>query len=347
MFEVTRMMRSLLLMVCMFGMLNSPAQATPGDLQQEALSNQGSAMDSYTIWKNVQADIAADNFAGLSSMEDSFRKTRARTPSGRWQLAAFHEGLRNFLAEGLESDKGCQYRQAAFVQRWAMAEKDNPGPIITDAALRLEQAWCVRGLGYADSVAPDAWPAFQNSVDTAAALLKKHKATASIDPEFYAVLLDVLRAQGTDKITFRQVVDEATAREPNYHRTYFNAVWYYLPQWGGSYSEVNDFALYAVERSHSTEGNGLYARVFLSLDECGCHILHDAADWPKMKQAMRDIYDRYPARANAEKFAYTSCGMGDTEEGHHYYRVAHPDATDEVAFTAIFATCDRQAQSAQ
>ena len=338
------MKRYFLLMPCMLGLLGCQADASPSAASQSIAADSPDVMDAYAIGQNVKAAIDAEDFAGLTAMEETFLQTRGRTPSGLWQLGSYYEALNRYLGEGLESDQGCQYRHAKFVQRWMKADPLNPAPAITGAALLLEQAWCIRGTGYADTVAADAWPTFKRGADAAAVLLEQNRKSASIDPEYYAVKLDVLRAQGASKAAFRQVIDEATAREPGYHRTYFNAVWYYLPQWGGSYAEVDAFARYAAQRSRSAEGSGLYARIFLSLEECDCHVLRQAADWPTFKAAMHDIYDRYPGVSNAQRFALISCEMGDTEEGHHFYRLLHPEVTNDSSFVAIFAGCDHQAK---
>ena len=320
--------------------------APPPDTGQVVARSSDEQAERDAILKQVQAAIAARDFAGLSAMEEDLRTSRARTPSGVWKLAVLHGGLQFYLADGLKSEDGCQYRDAQFLRDWAAASPRNPAPVITDAALLLEQAWCIRGDGTADSVAAEAWPQFRKGAAAAAATLEQHPTMASADPEYYAVKLNVLRAQGVSKAAFHDVIEEATAREPYYHRTYFNAVWYYLPQWGGSDAEVDAFARYAAERTRTSDHSGLYARVLWSLEQCGCQAIDKAADWPTLKQSMRDVYDRYPVPWNGDYFARLSCRKGDTEEGRRYYRAMHPNAVNEAAFTALFASCDYEARTA-
>lgn len=322
------------------------AQAAAPDTGQVVASSSDDEAEREIILQRVRTAIAADDFATLSAMEDDFRSSRARTPSGLWKLAAFHAGLQAYLATGLQRDNGCQYRSANFLQRWASAAPRNPAPVITNAALLLKQGWCIRGGGYVDTVAAEAWPEFRKSVATASETLEKHEKISSADPEFYAIKLNVLRAQGASKAAFHDVIEEATAREPYYHRTYFNAAIYYLPQWGGSYADVEAFARYAAERTRTSEHSGFYARVFWSLEESRFDVTAKAADWPKMKQAMRAVYDRYPVGWNGQYFADLSCRMGDGEEGRRYIRAIHPEAKDEAAFAALFYGCDQRAQTA-
>lgn len=320
------------------------ADAAPPDTGKVESSSTDDRVERNIILEKVRSAIVATDFSRLSAMGDDYRSSRARIPSGIWKLGVFHAGLQAYLADGLQPQDGCDYRKAQFVQRWAAAAPHDPAAHITNAELLLMQAWCIRGDGYADSVAAEAWPAFREKVAAASQVLEDHKAIASIDPEFYAVKLKVMRAQGANKADFKNLIAEASSREPYYHRTYFAAVWNYLPQWGGSFEEVNEFAQYAADRTRVTDGNGFYARVIWSLDECGCGIA-EHADWKKLKQGMRDVYTRYPVRWNGDYFANLSCRMGDVEEGRYYLRSTHPDVTGEGSFAALFSACDSLAKT--
>jgi hypothetical protein len=116
------------------------------------------------------------------------------------------------------------------------------------------------------------------------------------------------------------LIEEATRREPYYHRTYFSAAPSFLPQWGGSYGQLDDFARLAAEKTETSDKTGFYARVYWSMDECGCETVRDAADWDDMKQAMRDVYQRYPVKHNAEYFETVTCKMNDLDEAMYYIR---------------------------
>lgn len=339
------MIRWLLFFLSLSALPGCVSQAAPTEGELPAATSSDEMAERNEILGNVRRAIAAQDFASLSSMEEGFRTTRARTSSGIWKLAMFHIGVQGYLGEGLQHDNGCQYRDADFVRRWAAATPRNPAPFITDAALLSEQAWCFRGSGYADSVAAKDWPKFREGIAAAADMLERHGIFASADPEYYAVRLDILRAQGVSKAQFHLAVEEALAREAYYHRTYASAAWYYLPQWGGSYAEVDAFARYAVERTRREEKSGLYARIFWHLDECGCRISDHAADQTTLKESMRDIYTQFPERWNGQYFADESCRRGDTAEGRRYIRAVHPEATDDASFAALFATCDNRARN--
>ncbi|MFO1239007.1 MAG: hypothetical protein U1E64_01525 [Sphingomonadaceae bacterium] len=337
------MVRSLLLAFCILVFPGCRSLAASDTLAPISTSPDEKTERDAILGK-VQAAIAASDFAALNGMEEEFRSSRARMPSGLWKLAVFHAGLQFYLAKGLERQFDCQYRTAEFIAKWAAAAPDNPAPVITDAAMLDKQAWCFRGGGYADHVAQGDWPKFRKGVAAAFGTLEQHSATASADPEYYAVKLGVLRDMSASPEAFHTFLDEAVAREPDYHRTYFMAVWSYLPQWGGSYAAVEQFARYAADQTSGSEQDGLYARIFWSLEECGCEIVKVAADWPRMKQAMRDVYNLYPVASNSEYFTDLACRMGDVEEGRRYLRAAHPEFTDDASFAPMFTYCDSRAQ---
>jgi hypothetical protein len=308
--------------------------------RQADSSNLDEEGERSAILKAIKSAIATEDFAKLTAMEAEFRISRARTQSGVWKLAVFHAGVQAYLADGLLPESDCQYSKSQFVNAWKAASSGSPAPVITDAALLLTQAWCIRGGGYAIDVAPAAWRQFKVIVTSATKVLDRHSTMASVDPEFYAIKLKALRSEGSETSQFESVLDEATAREPYYHRTYFNAVWSYLPQWGGSFDQVERFAEYSAGKTKSEEGSGVYARVFWSLDECNCDIMAQSADWSKLRQAMRDIYARYPAAWNGNYFANVSCRMGQGEEGRRYLRAVHPEVLADEGFAALFANCD-------
>ena len=340
------MARFPLLIFCLLCMSSCMSKAASHDTGLVAASALDETAVRDAILEQVQSAVAARDFARLSAMEADFRASRARTPSGISKLGVVHAGLQSYLAEGLQPEDGCEYRDAQFVRDWAASFPHNPAPVITDAALLLAQGWCFRGVGYADTVAHDAWPKLERGAAAAAETLRKHRKMASADPEYYAVMLDVMRALSASKADFHEVIDEATIRDPTYDRTYFNAAWYYLPQWGGSYEEVEAFARYAAERTRASDGTGYYARVFWWLEDCGCQTIEKAADWSTMKQGLRDIYNRYPLAWNGKYAAELACRHGDVEEGRRFYRAIHPEAVGEGDFAALFASCDKAAGTA-
>lgn len=72
----------------------------------------------------------------------------------------------------------------------------------------------------------------------------------------------------------------------------------------------------AVERTYKESGMELYARIYWQFASFypDSNIFFDSyADWPKMKQGIKDLLKRYPDPWNINHFAYFSCKAADKE----------------------------------
>lgn len=328
---------------------SSPACADPID-SATPISSPDERLEHFAreaIIDSVNSAIGTRDFAALDAMDERFRTSRARTPAGFWNLAIYHHQLRYRLSQNLNAATGCVSGGAQFVAQWHAASPHSPAAAIAEAALLMTEAWCTRGGGYASEVEEGAWPKFHAKMEAAANVLTEHREQASRDPQFYVMALELIRAQGMDRDEFAAVMAEATAREPAYVDIYTTAATNLLPPWGGSYIEIDALAQLAIKKSEETEGTGIYAQIFRTLAECGCDVIAYAARWATLKQSMREVYERYPVRNNAEYFADLSCRMGDAQEGRRYIRAQHPEASGHGDLAALFDACDKQAREEQ
>lgn len=305
----------LLVLATAFSPAASPAPSLPspgaGPPASDEIADQKGIIDA------VRAAIDRRDYAALNRMETEFRTTRARTVSGIWKLSVFHWRVKTELGPK-QSEAGCDDRSTEFFRGWLAATPGHPAVVISRAAVLEDYAWCIRGSGYAQSVGEEASAAFQAKVEEARAILAKHRNSASIDPHYYAVMARIAIDQGADKADFKALLDEASGREPDYHYLYFDAYRYFQPQWYGSDAEVEALARYAAERTAVTEGLGVYARFYWFALDCDCGI-EPSVDWQTMKQAMRDVMDRYPSDWNAANFARIACVMEDVPEATSWF----------------------------
>lgn len=259
----------------------------------------------------VDTLLKSEDFGALNKLDEEYRTTRARTPSGVWKLRVFHMGIRRHFA--LSQPEGeCVSSAGPMLQRWLAADPAAPAPVITRASILLEQAWCKRH--------DRAWggAAFHRDAAEAEHWLLSHKATASIDPEYYATAEDVGFVTRSNKADFERLLYEGIAREPGYYGIYFSALRYYLPNAYGSIEDVDRIARLAADKTSDTDGTGAYARVYWVYVDCGCSIWQSAVDWQLMKRSMADVVARYPADWNIANFAKIACEMGDGGEAAKY-----------------------------
>ena len=270
------------------------------------------------ISKRVDALMDGEDFAGLNKMAAEFRATKARTPSGVWKLRVFYLSVSGHIAQAQPAGE-CANMSLPMLKRWVAADPSAPAPVIAQASVVLEQAWCKRH--------DDAWgfDAFVTDAFEADRLLEKYKTSASIDPEYYATAEDIGFVTKPHKADFDQLLAEGIAHEPSYYGLYFSALKYYLPGAHGSMEEVDRIARLAMDKTKESDGIGTYARVYWVYVDCGCSIWQSAVDWQLMKRSMADVVARYPADWNEVNFAKIACQMGDGPEAAKYLRRVRKD----------------------
>jgi hypothetical protein len=288
-----------------------PALAAPRPVAQPIASTSDDQVERDAIAKRVHTLLETNDFVGLNKLAADFRTTRARTPSGVWKMRVFHMSVRQYLAQ-VQPAGECVSSAIPMLKRWLAVDPSAPVPVITEAAVLLEQAWCKRR----DS----AWgyDAFLRDASEADQWLARHKASASVDPEYYATAEDIAFVTRSDKPDFERLLAEGIMREPGYYGLYFSAIKYYLPGAHGSTKDVDRIARLAADKTRASDGAGAYARVYWAYVDCGCSIWQSAVDWPLMKRSMADVVARYPADWNVVNFARIACQMGDATEAAKY-----------------------------
>lgn len=289
----------------------SPVQGAPALVAPVVGDPADEITEQNTVNNAVKAAVAQHDYAGLSAMANQFRLERSRTASGVWKLSVFHSRIR---AELGPRQGQCDDRSEDFFRDWMKQSPNDATPVVARAAVIEAQAWCIRGGGYAPSVSQAALTSFRSRVSDALALLHARKAQASADPHYYAVMVRLAIDTAADKASFRRLLDEATAREPNYHYLYYEAYRYYQPQWFGSSAEIEQLARYAAARATGKDRAGIYARYYWFVLDCKCGDMEQAVDWSAMKQSMRGLMAHTPSAWNAANFARIACTMDDSAE---------------------------------
>ena len=338
--------RTLFILAGLSVVSNCTSQANAAQPVQEISSAGDEIAARNKVFSEVKNLIAANDFNSLTTLEETYRTSRSRTASGYWYLGLFHAEVESFVLEGLTAAEGCVPLHADFVARWRAAVPTNPAPIIAEATMLLNEGWCYRGDGFANTVTPEAWAIFQDKLQAAYELLETNKQIASINPEYYAVQTTLYRGLNAPADKFKDLMDEATKREPGYYRTYTNGVFYHLPKWGGSWGEVDRFLRYAAKKSEKTDGSGLYVRILWNLEVCNCDIIKEVADWPTLQASMRDVYQRFPNGRNREYFMKLSCKMGKPQEAFDLAQMAFPEkGKDELNSMTMQACSEAMAES--
>jgi hypothetical protein len=254
-----------------------------------------------------------EQFLDLERLFDDWSDPSARRADGRPMLTAYASALETAVAYTLEWDK---IREV--IQSWRAKNPYSPAAAITEAIYWKNYAWNARGSGYASSVTPDGWNLFNERLEKAMAVLEESRLFASDNPLWSVTYIDVGNGLNWPKARLMRQFAKSIAKNPTFSSLYTTTGFNLTPQWGGSWSLVDEFARNAVKASEAAEGKSFYARVYMSVDSCNCDqfdLFRDSqANWPDMKRGLEDLVRLYPHSAwNLNKFAAYACVASDKE----------------------------------
>ena len=262
-----------------------------------------------TIRREVGTLIAGEQFSALEALSARYRSAKSRTSSGIWHLTLFYSGVSSaFHTDRKEQEFWLKADRSA--KRWIVNYPDSPTGHLAYARMLLNHGWNFRGSGYANTVEPQNWKPFHDYVQQARAYLEKNKDVASSDPYWYELMAVIAYAQGWPESEFSRLISEGLQREPAFYQTYFAAIDYYAPKWGGSIEAIEQFAREGLERTRSSEGFAMYARIYwyASQTEFGDRLFSESlVDWTTMKKGIDDVLTRYPDSWNINNFAKFAC----------------------------------------
>ncbi|WP_442782031.1 hypothetical protein [Collimonas fungivorans] len=266
--------------------------------------------------KYVKLMMQTQNVTELEALSSTYLSTQARTSSGIWKLTVFNTAI------SLAFDS--RHKGPAY---WALAEKwarnwvehypESPAAHIAYAQMLLNHGWSFRGTGYAKDVEAQNWAPFAEYTQQARTYLETHKTIAAKDPSWYELMAVVAKQQSWPEREFSKLINEGLERYPAFYQIYFAAIGYYGPKWGGNAESIEKFAQAALKRTQSSEGFGMYARIYWVASQTNYddRLFSDSlVDWPVMKKGIDDVLKKYPDNWNINNFARFACLSGDKKK---------------------------------
>lgn len=268
------------------------------------------------IDSTVRELIANQDFTELERIADSFLNDRARTSSGLWKIGLYDDAIADVFRCKCSNDEfwiGAEENMKGWIKKHPKSINAH----LAYAHMLLEKAWSIRGWGYTDTVAPESWKPFHEQVEKARAFLMEHEAIGISDPRWNNMIVGIANLQGISGAEYEALASAALSRHPDYYPIYFEIMLHHVPKWGGSADAIEKFAREAVARSHSNEGQGMYARIYwyASQSQYGNNLFQSSSvDWPKMKQGIDDVIKAFPDQWNINNFAKFACIARDREK---------------------------------
>ena len=256
--------------------------------------------------------LMAGQFEQLERAAAEARAGNTAISDGQLVLAALYGGV-----AGCQTS-ACPNRWSAVqwaerrerLTAWGKAVPESVTAEVAMAASYIQEGWAIRGSGYANTVAPDAWEGFRRNIALGLERLEAARPAAKQDPGWHVAVLDVGLAQGWDAERFSAQYMAAVAAHPLYMPIYFTASSYFAPRWRGSPGELRKFIESAVERTSTSMGETLYARLNWSLRSDDM-FTNGQADWQRFKSGFERIVADHPDPWNVNNFAKFACIAGD------------------------------------
>lgn len=169
-------------------------------------------------------------------------------------------------------------------------------------------------LGLARSVdrALPTYQAIQDAyLEMARAALEERVPQERRDSQWYLQRMRVATLKGWSSERFFKLLTQAVSHYPAHETLYRQAAIHNLPANGGAAADIEAVANLAAKVA-PPEGQSMYAHVY---DEVtfgegrmgGSVSLKTEMNWPRMRAGLRDIYQRFPAPWNLNRFAAHAC----------------------------------------
>jgi hypothetical protein len=128
------------------------------------------------------------------------------------------------------------------------------------------------------------------------------------------LLLAITQDSGEPKTRPDDVVEGAMARWPRYYDFLEVRLTRLVPKWGGSGQAVEEFISRWSTRQGESEGDSLYARLYIFMESQGIPPAVSAVNWTRLKSSFRDLVGRYPDPRFRNLFASYSCRVRDAAQ---------------------------------
>jgi hypothetical protein len=254
-----------------------------------------------------QGDIAA-----YDRRATELRRSGERTPAGIWKLSLFYKGPDNWPAP--QPDAPIWTRIEAQTEAYLREHADSPSAIVAHARMLVFHAWAYRGSGWGRDLSNSQRDGFNTYLERAREVLDQHREAGSGDPEWYSLRIQVMNGQSIDKATILSLAREALEHEPTYQPIDYVAANAFLPKWGGSAEQLQQFVALAVAKSSAAQGTQAYARIMFNIaradPEPVAALAQAGVEWPVLRASLREIAAAYPDLWNLNAERAMACLIG-------------------------------------
>lgn len=198
----------------------------------------------------------------------------------------------------------------SWLARWRKARSGSTMLQMLEAIQLQRRAWEVRGSGYASTVTPESWEIFALRLKRAEQVLMNVPKTLRDTALWHMTLLSVELDNRKPLVQPDVVFRNAVRQWPSHLNFYESMVFRLLPQWGGSWEEVEAFIDYWSRQVEATQGMSFYARLYVRLSG-QMKQAKTAMKWSRMQAGFEDWLARNPTPYVKNMYASFACRASD------------------------------------
>lgn len=282
-----------------------------------AASTPPPAVDTKTFVDEVAGAYWWGDFAALQALYERAVAPGARASSGDHLVLTFRRGLQRVEEQRRLRAEEYTLQLERLTADWL---RDHPDSTLAHGLYvraLVARAWAARGAGYANTVPPQAWADFQRLQEQAVQHLARHAPIALKDSFTYQTLATAGRGLGWPAADVWKVAQEGLRKNPDDDGLRLTAMIAHLPKWGGDTVMLDRMIRDAAASAPAPRGEEVYALLYSQAAKAQFdHALFQdsAAEWPRMRQGLRDRLARHPGDAvSRNRLAYFACLAKDRE----------------------------------
>jgi ankyrin repeat protein len=244
-----------------------------------------------------------EDFAALDEIGEEILQKKLRFASGDWMLERFNYDVQRGCWDELGQRRLAKYKEQ--IPRSAV-------PLIAQASYRRAQGLAKRGAGFVESVTMSEMDGLQAEMSIAWSLLLEAEKLAPKNPHLYVEMIEVAKLHQTEEV-FKSVFKKAVSVESAYYPLYTTYGRFLLPQWGGTFSDIEVLAQTASDQSNE-EGEAIYAKVATYFAQMFRERFYDDLkfSWERINSGFKLLEKRFPdSVSNLNAHAYLACLGGD------------------------------------
>src|SRR5262249_52866439 len=152
-------------------------------------------------------------------------------------------------------------------------------------------AWAARGSGFANTVSEKGWELFRERISRARQALEESESDTGDNPLWHSVDVALALDEGRPERAQQAKYNDAVKREASFLSSYYAFATHLAPRWGGGIEEYRKFVDDAVARTRKTEGETLYARLYIVYADIEGDRPFSSLGipWPRMKAGFDDL----------------------------------------------------------